>query len=115
MKFTNNHRKINVRTVSKTCSVGELLIRNGTVVEYESGYLVDGDALFSSYSATEISKFIRTECKTGLYSISFKYNSYWTISKVIHTATKKEAWEACKFADWFYNCKTGKAYRKTHR
>lgn len=115
MKFINNHRKINARTINnmKVKQTERLLVRNGTLVKYESGYVVESESeeLFSSYFAEEISRYLRTECKTGLYAVTLKYGAFWCVRKMIHTATKKEAWEVCSFANWFYDCKTGEAYQ----
>lgn len=113
MKFPNKGRKVNARTIAnmKAGQVERLLVRNGTLVEYESGYVVESEEVFSAYQPDEVSRYLRTECKTGLYAIILRYGACLVVKKMIHTATKKEAWDVCSFANWFYNCKTGEAYQ----
>lgn len=112
MKFLNNGRKVNARTIGnmKVNQTKRLLVRDLTLVSYESGYVVESEEVFTSYLPEEISRYLRTECKTGLYAITLRYGVCLCVEKMIHTATKKEALEVCGFAKCFYDCKTGKVY-----
>ena len=83
------YRRINARTVERVPFWGNLVVRNGCPVWYKGGYLTPIDR-FMFGSAQEVSDFLHTDGRKGLYRIT-QYSIYWNVVKCVQMPTKKQA------------------------
>lgn len=81
--------RLNVRSIRKIPMGGDVTIRNGHPVQYQTGYQVCV-AVHPFATAEEVSHFLHTEGRKGQYSIRHSQN-LWFVDEHRQVPTKKAA------------------------
>lgn len=99
--------RINVRSLKKLPNPADLFIRNGSCVKYKSGYWAPvKESKFDS--AQEVSKFLHTDGRKGLYYVAKRYD-HWKVFECKRVATKTEVENLAKLNGFShaYRCSDG--------
>lgn len=90
-KFRPGYQRINSRTISRVPVWGKLIVRNGSAVQYDGGYLTPIDCYMFA-SAQEVSDFLHADGRKGLYRIT-RNCLWWEAIKCVQMPTEKQALE----------------------
>lgn len=94
------YHRINACTIGNIPLWCDLVVHNGCPVRCEDGYLAPiGTHRFTS--AQEVSDFLHTEGREGLFQVS-RYSDLWEVTECVQMSSKREAVERASQFGWIF-------------